>query len=385
MTLTDLTSDGHPASSSDITDSAIAVNHDADQLLVGYDYDLPAAQIAQNPAIPRDSARLLVVDTAEHRHCVFRDLPSQLQPGDRLVFNNTRVIPARLFGRRSTGQSVEVLLVEKQPHQCWLALVKPGKRLKPGACIEFGTVEQPSLSATVLAIDPTTGGRILQFHLPAGESLEQYLHQLGQIPFPPYIKASQAHPDQYQTIYATQPGAIAAPTAGLHFTPALLDRLQAQGIDHSFITLHVGVGTFRPVEADRITTHTMHAEWVEVPVETVQQIRQTQAQGGRVIAVGTTVARALEGVAQTGKLHPYEGKINLFIYPPYTWRVVDGLITNFHLPCSSLLMLVSALVGRERLMALYKMAIAHQYRFYSFGDAMLILPTARNCSKAQPL
>ena len=385
MTLTDLTSDGHPASSSDITDSAIAVNHDADQLLVGYDYDLPTAQIAQNPAIPRDSARLLVVDTAEHRHCVFRDLPNQLQPGDRLVFNNTRVIPARLFGRRSTGQSVEVLLVEKQPHQCWLALVKPGKRLKPGACIEFGTVEQPSLSATVLAIDPTTGGRILQFHLPAGESLEQYLHQLGQIPFPPYIKASQAHPDQYQTIYATQPGAIAAPTAGLHFTPALLDRLQAQGIDHSFITLHVGVGTFRPVEADRITTHTMHAEWVEVPVETVQQIRQTQAQGGRVIAVGTTVARALEGVAQTGKLHPYEGKINLFIYPPYTWRVVDGLITNFHLPCSSLLMLVSALVGRERLMALYKMAIAHQYRFYSFGDAMLILPTATNCSKAQPL
>lgn len=367
-----------------------------DQSLAAYDYDLPEERIAQNPVEPRDSARLLVLNSASHQHCRFRDLPDLLQPGDLLVLNNTRVIPARLLGRKrnpastlaglrsiSPGETanshqleVEVLLLEERQNQCWLALVKPGRRLKPGAQIEFGSLDT-SLSATVLATDPTTGGRILQFNLPQGQSLQQALNQLGQIPFPPYIKASQAQPDQYQTIYATRPGAVAAPTAGLHFTPELLAQLESRGIQQAFVTLHVGVGTFRPVEAENITTHLMHGERVEVSEAVVQQVYQTQAKGGRVIAVGTTVTRALEGAAQDGKLRPYQGKTNLFIYPGYQWRVVEGLITNFHLPRSSLLMLVSALVGRQRLMNLYQVAIAEQYRFYSFGDAMLILPNAK--------
>jgi S-adenosylmethionine:tRNA ribosyltransferase-isomerase len=391
-----------------------ATQNNLDQLLAAYDYDLPEERIAQNPVEPRDSARLLVLNSANYRHHQFRDLPSLLQPGDLLVLNNTRVIPARLLGRKRSHASgplapksceqaisygdtlrtptrivdagetanrhqldVEVLLLEEQQNHCWLALVRPGKRLKPGAYIEFGSPGKSSLGATVLETDSATGGRILQFSLPEGESLQQALNQLGQIPLPPYIRVSQAQPDQYQTIYATRPGAVAAPTAGLHFTPDLLDRLEARGIQHAFVTLHVGVGTFRPVEAANITTHTMHGEWVEVSEETVQQIYQTQARGGRVIAVGTTVARALEGAAQDGKLRPYQGKTDLFIYPGYQWQVVEGLITNFHLPRSSLLMLVSALVGRQRLMDLYQVAIAQQYRFYSFGDAMLILPSAK--------
>jgi S-adenosylmethionine:tRNA ribosyltransferase-isomerase len=222
---------------------------------------------------------------------------------------------------------------------------------------------------------------VLQFEVPDGADLQTRLHELGQVPLPPYITQSQAEPERYQTVYAAQPGAVAAPTAGLHFTPELLARLQAQGIDQAFVTLHVGVGTFRPVESEDITQHAMHSEWVEVPAETVAKIQQTKAQGGRVIAVGTTVVRTLEGAAQqsdsSGELQPYRGKVNLFIYPGFQWRVVEGLITNFHLPCSSLLMLVSALVGRPRLMALYQEAIAEQYRFYSFGDAMLVLPEAR--------
>jgi len=200
------------------------------------------------------------------------------------------------------------------------------------------------------------------------------------VPLPPYITESQSEPEQYQTVYADRPGAVAAPTAGLHFTPSLLDRLQQKGIDQAFVTLHVGVGTFRPVEAEDITQHQMHGEWIEISLETVEKIRQTQARGGRIIAVGTTAVRSLEGASQSGQLNPYCGKTNLFIYPGYQWRVVDGLITNFHLPKSSLLMLVSALIGRERLLALYQVAIEQQYRFYSFGDAMLILPSANRRS-----
>lgn len=355
----------------------------ADQSLVAYDYHLPQERIAQDPVVPRDSARLLVVSAA-HQHCLFRDLPELLQPGDLLVLNNTRVIPARLVGRKTGGDAVgtlqpnvEVLLLEARANHCWLALVRPGRRSKRGVCIEFGPLDHPCLRATVLDIDPISRGRILQFELlnPC-ESLDQKLRQLGQVPFPPYLKKSQAQPEQYQTIYASQPGAVAAPTAGLHFTPDLLARLQKRGIHHSFVTLHVGVGTFRPVEAEDITTHSMHAESVEVPEETVQQVQATQARGGRVIAVGTTVARALETAVQEGKLQPYRGRTDLFIYPGYQWQVVEGLVTNFHLPRSSLLMLVSALIGRQRLMDLYSMAIAEQYRFYSFGDAMLILPGA---------
>lgn len=348
---------------------------DPDQWLNSYDYLLPDALIAQAPVVPRDCSRLLVVQPEEHCHRLFQDLPQLLRSGDLLVMNNTRVIPARLIGSKLGGQSpleVEALLLEEKDDRHWLALVKPGRRLKPGSQIQFG-----DLQATVLEIDPATRGRILAFDLAEGERLEQRLADLGKIPLPPYIKDSPADPEQYQTVYNDRPGAVAAPTAGLHFTPELLDKLKTQGIDHCFLTLHVGVGTFRPVEADHIQDHTMHQEWLEIPPETVEKIQQTQAAGGRIIAVGTTVVRALEGAAQEGSLKPFRGKTNLFIYPGYQWRVVEGLITNFHLPKSSLMMLVSALIGRQRLLDLYQAAIAAQYRFYSFGDAMLILPEAR--------
>jgi S-adenosylmethionine:tRNA ribosyltransferase-isomerase len=331
-----------------------------DQLVSSYDYELPPELIAQTPLSRRDSSRLLVVDSpTHHTHSIFRDLPQLLRPKDLLVLNDTRVIPARLYGRKSTGAPVEVLLLEERQKNCWLALVKPGRRLKPGAKILFEphrhTEQLPTaspsigrettgfttLSATVLARDEATGGRLLQFDIPDGASWESLLEQYGQIPLPPYITNS--------------------------------DRT----IKQASVTLHVGVGTFRPVEVEDVTRHKMHGEWLEVPASTVEQIRETKASGGRVIAVGTTVVRALEGASAGGELQPYCGKTELFIYPGYQWRVVDGLITNFHLPRSSLLMLVSAMVGRERLMDLYKEAIAHQYRFYSFGDAMLILPEAR--------
>jgi len=346
-----------------------------DLLLASYDYELPTELIAQNPVPDRDSSRLLVVDSpSSYTHSIFRDLSKFLHPEDLLVLNNTRVIPARLYGRKPTGAMVEVLLLEEQQPNYWLALVKPGRRLPLGAKIIFAM----DVTATVMAKDPATGGRWLQFELPEGINLLECLEQLGQMPLPPYITASQAEMSQYQTVYAERPGAIAAPTAGLHFTPALLSQLAAAGIAQVTVTLHVGVGTFRPVEVADITTHQMHSEWVEVPIATVEKIRETKARGGRVIAVGTTVARSLEGAAIGGELESYTGKTDIFIYPGYQWRVIDGLITNFHLPRSSLLMLVSALIGRQRLLNLYQEAIAQKYRFYSFGDAMLILPEARN-------
>ena len=357
--------------------------------LSSYDYELPPGLIAQNPAVPRDSSRLLVVNSLENHqtiptlHHIFRDLPELLQPGDLLVMNNTKVIPARLYGCKSTGAEVEVLLLEERQHNCWLALVKPGKRFKIGNEIIFtaGGEENPqTLKATVVESEPQTGGRLLQFDLPPEVPLVQVLGKFGEIPLPPYITASTAAHEQYQTVYAQEAGAIAAPTAGLHFTPDLLEKLRSCGINQAFITLHVGVGTFRPVEVEDVTTHAMHEEWIEVSADTVEQIRATQAAGGRIIAVGTTVVRALEGAAQLGDLQPFMGKTNLFIYPGYKWRVVEGLITNFHLPRSSLLMLVSALIGRERLLDIYQEAISSEYRFYSFGDAMVILPADKKKS-----
>ncbi|MBN3869809.1 tRNA preQ1(34) S-adenosylmethionine ribosyltransferase-isomerase QueA [Nostoc sp. JL33] len=363
--------------------------------VAGYDYKLPPELIAQNPAVPRDSSRLLVVnspttgtETAPLHH-IFHDLPALLRSGDLLVMNNTKVIPARLYGHKSTGAKIQVLLLEERGYNCWLALVKPGKSFRQGAKIifdvrqlgikdweNFSAVPSPQLTATVLETDAATGGRLLQFHLPEGKSLVQLLEVFGEVPLPPYITASEAADDQYQTVYAKQPGAIAAPTAGLHFTRELLQKLRDRNINQAFVTLHVGVGTFRPVEVEDVTTHHMHEEWIEVPRATVEQIRATKAAGGRIIAVGTTAVRALEGAAQSGNLQPFCGKTDLFIYPGYQWRVVDGLITNFHLPRSSLLMLVSALIGRQRLLNIYNEAIAFGYRFYSFGDAMLILPSA---------
>lgn len=351
-----------------------------DYTLEAYTYHLPPEQIAQTPAVPRDSARLLVVTSpTQHQHATVQTLPQWLRSGDLLVLNDTRVIPARLIGQKPGGAVAEVLLLEKQAPLQWLALVKPGRRLKPGTQILFGAdLQQPELIAHIDSTDASTGGRVIRFEVPSGDPFETVLQRLGQVPLPPYITQTEALPEQYQTVYATQPGAIAAPTAGLHFTPELLDRLTQAGIEQRFITLHVGVGTFRPVEATDITQHAMHAEWIDVSPETVAAIAATKARGGRVIAVGTTVTRALEGAAQSGQLQPQQGKTNLFIYPGYEWQVIDGLMTNFHLPESSLLMLVSALIGRQRLMDLYAEAVNQGYRFYSFGDAMLILPEAKS-------
>ena len=375
------------------TPDSLREYHELDFHLQGYDYELPPELIAQNPVVPRDSSKLLLVNslsTGEGKangHYIFRDLPEILQPGDLLVMNNTQVIPARLYGRKSTGADVEVLLLQETLPNCWLALVKPGKRFKQGAKIIFtaGGDEQEdgedkkitrpvSLTATILQTDEATGGRLLQFDLPAGVSLLECLDKFGEVPFPPYITDTSAASEQYQTVYATTPGAVAAPTAGLHFTPQLLETLSHKGIEQAFVTLHVGVGTFRPVEVEDVTTHKMHEELIEVKSATVEKIRQTKAAGGRVIAVGTTVARTLEGAGTGGEIQPFSGKTDIFIYPGYQWRVIDGLITNFHLPRSSLMMMVSALIGRQRLLDVYQEAIASRYRFYSFGDAMLILP-----------
>ncbi|MBU6228390.1 MAG: tRNA preQ1(34) S-adenosylmethionine ribosyltransferase-isomerase QueA [Cyanobacteria bacterium REEB459] len=349
-----------------------------DYSLSAYDYCLPPQQIAQFPVSPRDASRLLVINSSQsHHHSYFRDLPQWLKPGDLLVLNNTRVIPARLRGRKAGGARVEVLLLEERSSHQWLALVRPGRKLQPGATIYFGQQSPtPELTARVIATDTETNGRILEFEPTQSRSLEDLLNHLGEVPLPPYIEAGRTTPDQYQTIYAELPGAVAAPTAGLHFTDRLFEQLAAQGIGRCLITLHVGVGTFRPVETDNILDHAMHGEWIDVPASTVEQIRATKARGNRVIAVGTTVVRALEAAAQGGELGAWQGKTDLFIYPGYGFRVIDGLITNFHLPGSSLLMLVSALIGRERLLQLYDQAIQAGYRFYSFGDAMVILPEA---------
>ena len=359
-----------------------------DFLLSSYTYQLPQKLIAQTPASPRDSSRLMVVDSpSSFIHSIFKELPNWLKAGDLLVLNNTRVIPARLYGYKITGSKVEILLLEERLDNCWLALVKPGKRFTIGAEILFEpqqgvlSSEADRLTAEVVGKDETTGGRVLQFKLPQDKSLWHYLDDYGQLPLPPYITENTTQSDRYQTVYAEQPGAIAAPTAGLHFTPELLTQLQHQGIDRATVTLHVGVGTFRPVESAQILNHQMHQEWIEVSQATVDKILTTKARGGRVIAVGTTVTRALEGAASAAEagtiIDAFQGKTDLFIYPGYKWQVVDGLITNFHLPGSSLLMLVSALIGRQRLLDLYQQAISANYRFYSFGDAMLILPEAK--------
>ncbi|MGF1542786.1 MAG: tRNA preQ1(34) S-adenosylmethionine ribosyltransferase-isomerase QueA [Pleurocapsa sp.] len=359
-----------------------------DFCLESYTYQLPEKLIAQTPANPRDSSRLMVVNSLNtYVHSFFYDLDKWLLPGDLLVLNNTRVIPARLYGCKTTGATVEILLLEAKQDNCWLALVKPGKRFKLGTEIIFEASDNKGLAAETLKAkviddDLATGGRILQFELPPNKSFWEVLEQFGRVPLPPYITSNTHQTDQYQTVYAQNPGAIAAPTAGLHFTDKLLRQLKERGIHQTYITLHVGVGTFRPVETENITDHAMHQEWVDLNAETVEKIVATKARGGRIIAVGTTVVRALEGAARVAiasdqSLGAFRGKTDLFIYPGYQWQVVDGLITNFHLPGSSLLMLVSALIGRKRLLNLYQEAIASNYRFYSFGDAMLILPTAR--------
>jgi len=341
----------------------------ADLLLQSYDYTLPSELIAQNPVEPRDSSRLLVVTpTRQIAHQHFWQLPDWLEAGDLLVFNNTKVIPARLYGRKSTGAEVEVLLLEDLGGDRWYALVKPGRRLPVGSEIVF-----EGMRAVVRAIDPETRARELQFFPEGDRSFWQILEEIGQTPLPPYIQHTQATADQYQTVYASVAGSVAAPTAGLHFTTELLEKLRQKGINQAFITLHVGLGTFRPVEVENITQHKMHSEWISVSEEVIAQIIATKERGKRVIGVGTTTARALE----SSGFSAYRGKTDLMIYPSCQWRVLDGLITNFHLPKSTLLMLVASFLGeggREFLLnRIYAEAIAQKYRFYSFGDAMLIL------------
>jgi S-adenosylmethionine:tRNA ribosyltransferase-isomerase len=343
-----------------------------DLLLANYLYDLPEALIAQVPVTPRDHSRLLVVEPEDCQHRQFADLTELLQPGDLLVFNDTKVIPARLLGKKSTGANVEVLLLEAESDNIWTALVKPGRKVLVGNQLVFQAAGQPDLVAEVLDRLPATGGRRLQFKVPGDRPLLEVLDHYGEIPFPPYVTDRTASIEQYQTVYARNPGSVAAPTAGLHFTPELLERLGDRGIQQAHVTLHVGIGTFRPITAETITDHTMHSEWLTVPAATAEQILATKAQGGRVVAVGTTTVRALETAAQSGEIQAYSGSTNIFIYPGYRWQVVDSLITNFHLPGSSLLLLVGAAIGRQRLLNVYETAIDRQYRFYSFGDAMFI-------------
>jgi S-adenosylmethionine:tRNA ribosyltransferase-isomerase len=335
-----------------------------------FDYELPAASIAQEAA-PRGESRLLVLDRegpleGSNRHARVGDLPRLLRPGDLLVLNDTRVIPARLFGRRagSTGK-IELLLIERCNDREWDALVKPGRRAKPGTVIEL----ESGLSAEV--IDKREDGR---HRLRFSESIEPHLDRLGHVPLPPYIHRPDTSEDRerYQTVYARTPGAVAAPTAGLHFTERLLREIEAAGIEITRVTLHVGIGTFKPVTAERIEDHRMERERYEISAEAAEAIRRARERG-RVVAVGTTVVRTLESAALAGDgtVLPGTGSTELFITPGFRFQVVDALLTNFHLPRSTLLMLVSAFAGRERVLAAYEEAIREGYRFYSYGDAML--------------
>lgn len=332
-----------------------------------FDYDLPPERIAQHPA-PRGESRLLVLDReGPERHRRVRDLPDLLRPGDLLVINDTRVIPARLFGRRPGGGQIEILLTGKAGDREWDALVKPGRRAKPGTVL---TLDE-GLTAEITEKEET-GRHRLRF----SEPIEPHLERLGHMPLPPYIQREDEAEDRerYQAVWARTPGAIAAPTAGLHFTREILDRLAATGVEIAEVTLHVGLGTFKPVTADRIEDHRMESERWEVSETTAEAIRRTRERGGRVVAIGTTVVRTLESAALAGggEVHAGSGATELFITPGFQFRVVDVLLTNFHLPKSTLLMLVSAFAGREKVLSAYEEANRESYRFYSYGDAMLL-------------
>lgn len=364
--------------------------------LHAYQFALPPERIAQTPAPERTDSRLMVLD-ASHApaHHVFRDLPSILQPGDVLVRNDTRVIPARLRGRRPGGGKTELLLTHplaRAPESmrldlpappgesgtCWLCLARPASHLKPGKVLTFGEAPD-TLHATVLA--QLGGGRVLaSFDVPDDATLLTRLPAFGEVPLPPYIDRTAGGPnasdaDRYQTTFARHPGAVAAPTAGLHFTDAIDEALQARGITIETLTLHVGPGTFRPMVAEDIREHAVDAEYYAVPPPTAAALNRARAEGRRLIAVGTTTTRTLESVVDKhGHIHAGEGWTDLFIRPGHVFRAIDGLLTNFHLPGSSLLVLVSALMGRERILDAYNLAVASGYRFYSYGDAMLLLP-----------
>ena len=334
-------------------------------------FDLPPELIAQTPIVKRDASRLLVLPKEEgevaHRH--FYDLTDYLRPGDCLILNDSRVLPARLLGQRLPGGGAcEVLLLIDRGDNVWECLVRPGKRLRRGARVSFG---DGKLKGEIVDELPD-GNRLVKFEY-EGIFLE-VLDALGKMPLPPYIKSELQDRERYQTVYSRVVGSAAAPTAGLHFTPELLEKVQGMGVSLGYVTLHVGLGTFRPVKEENILDHDMHSEYCVIPPETAELINRTKANGGRVICVGTTSCRTIESWAgEDGHMEPSAGWTKIFIYPGYRFKVLDGLITNFHLPESTLLMLVSALAGRERVLEAYKEAVAEQYRFFSFGDAMLIV------------
>lgn len=335
-----------------------------------YDYDLPEELIAQDPLEDRSSSRLMVLDRqtgdVEHRH--FTDILEYLHPGDCLVINNTKVIPARLFGvKEDTQAKIEVLLLKRKENDIWETLVKPGKKAKPGTKLVFG---DGLLTAEVVDV-VEEGNRLIQFHYDG--IFEEILDQLGQMPLPPYITHQLKDKNRYQTVYAKYDGSAAAPTAGLHFTKELLQKVKDMGVDIAEVTLHVGLGTFRPVKVENVLDHHMHSEFYMVSQEAADKINRAKESGHRVIAVGTTSTRTLEAAAdENGRLHETSGWTEIFIYPGYQFQVIDALITNFHLPQSTLVMLVSALAGREHVLHAYEIAVKEKYRFFSFGDAMLI-------------
>ena len=333
-------------------------------------YDLPEELIAQTPLERRDASRLMVLDrrTGEVTHRHFYDIVEYLQPGDCLVMNDSRVLPARLMGHRPTGGVVEVLLLRDLGDKCWECLCKPGRKMQPGNQVIFCDGE---LTATVREVRED-GNRVVEFHY-EGIFLE-ILERLGKMPLPPYIKAELKDQERYQTVYSREAGSAAAPTAGLHFTQELLDKIRAKGVSTAFVTLHVGLGTFRPVKAEEITDHHMHSELCMMNQETADLLNATRARGGRIICVGTTSCRTLESLVNSdGSFCAGSKWTEIFIYPGYTFKAMDGLITNFHLPESTLVMLVSAFAGREHILAAYKQAVEQRYRFFSFGDAMCIL------------
>ncbi len=336
-----------------------------------FDYDLPESSIAQTPAEPRDSSRLLVLQrhTGALEHRIFHDLTEYLRAGDLLILNQTRVIPARIYARKETGGRVELLLLRRRDTLTWEALVG-GKGLRVGKKLR---VEDGPDAEIIELLEGAE--RIIEF----SEPIEPYFSKVGNVPLPPYIHEKLSDPERYQTVFAREPGSAAAPTAGLHFTPHLLDELQAMGVKIAYVTLHVGLDTFAPVTEDNPEEHTIHTEWCELPQETADLLNETKQAGGRVIAVGTTSVRTLESAAvfqsQVGndQLSSFIGPTSLFILPGYQYKIVDAMITNFHLPRSTLLMLVSAFAGREKILETYRTAIKEGYRFYSFGDAMIIL------------
>jgi len=337
-----------------------------------FDYDLPANYIAQAPLDQRDLSRLMVMErkSGEIHHAIFKDIGNYLMPGDILVINETRVIPGRLFARKlPTGGRVEILLLRKRDRQTWEALVG-GRNLTVGKALQVETRDQATMAPTAEIMAILEGAeRLIQFDQP----IEAFLPDIGHVPLPPYIHTRLEDPERYQTVYARTSGSAAAPTAGLHFTPQLITQLQSQGIEFASVTLHVGLDTFAPVDENDPQEHKIHTEWCQVTQESVDKINRAWKNGGRVIAVGTTSVRTLESSVMDGMVQAFDGYTELFILPGYRFRVTDGMVTNFHLPRSTLIMLVSAFAGREQILKAYELAKQSNYRFYSFGDAMLII------------